>query len=161
MDLPDAGPGAPAEPSLPPVRDILGDDSALAEPSASTEPSNPPGGQRRRKERVDYEVVYQAVRDRPLTVESLRFHGLGRTRPDLVVREFRGLHHAETLDDARYELLEAHDALKALGPYDRVEVVLDDSGTVRSTTQLCTSWCLVKVLLCQYCWGCTKQSRLC
>ena len=99
----------------------------------------PPGKQRRRKEHVDYEVVYEAVRDRPLTVESLLFHGLGRTRPELVVREFRRLHRAETLDDVRQELLEAHDALKALGPYDRVEVVLGDSATARSPALLCPS----------------------
>ena len=118
---------------MPHVFDRPAEDSPPTVPGASTDPGAPPSRQRRRKERVDYEVVYQAVKDRPLTVESLRFHGLGRTRPELVVREFKGLHRAETLDEVRYELMEAHDALKELGPYDRVEVVLDDSATVRIT----------------------------
>ena len=114
----------------------------------------PPGKRRRRREHVDYEVVYEAVRDRPLTVESLVFHGLGRTRPELVVREFRRLHRAETLDDVRHELLEAHDALKALGPYDSVEVVLDDSATARPPTLLCLLW---RLLLCQVLKGVCKS----
>lgn len=160
MDAPDAGPSAPAQPSLPRGLNSAEADSTLAKPSAPTGPSTPPGKQRRRKEHVDYEVLYEAVRDRPLTVESLRFHGLGRTRPELVVREFRRLHRAETLDDVRYELLEAHDALKALGPYDRVEVVLDDSATARSPTLVCM-FCFIKTAAVSMSFGILQSCRGC
>ena len=139
--------------------DSAEDDSSVAEPSASPGPGTPPRKQRRRKEHVDYEVVYEAVRDRPLTVESLVFHGLGRTRPELVVREFRRLHRAETLDDVRHELLEAHDALKALGPYDRVEVVLDDSATASSPILL--FWFLEDCCCVTSSLECLSLSRLC
>lgn len=80
--------------------------------------------------RVNYEVTYEAVRDRPVVVDMLRLTGLGRTRPHLVLREFVCLRDAQTLDEVKDVLVEAHDAVKALGPYEVVEVIMGDSTKV-------------------------------
>ena len=90
----------------------------------------PAPGQRR--ELPDYVQVFEAVKGRPLAVDGLVVHGIGRTRPDLVVRELAGLSTARTLDEVRDVVEQAHDALQELGPYEAVQVILDHSRTVRT-----------------------------
>jgi hypothetical protein len=106
--------------------------AADAHSSAPGKPGAPAPEPSRRWTRSEFRQTFEAVRGRPVAVESLAVLGIGRTRPDLVLRELAGLSTAQTLDEVKDVVLKAHDALKMLGPYEAVEVTIDDSVTVRS-----------------------------
>jgi hypothetical protein len=79
----------------------------------------------------DWEQTYLEVKDKPLSVQKVIFKGLERTKPYLVAREFEPIQDAQTLDEIKDVMMEAHDNLMALDVFDAVEVIITDSGTVR------------------------------
>ncbi len=80
--------------------------------------------------RINFEQTYAAVKDKRLKVEQVIINGLDRTRAYIVSRELEPVQEANSLDEIKDVLLEAHEHLLSLGIFDGVEVIITDSETV-------------------------------
>ncbi|EIE18252.1 hypothetical protein COCSUDRAFT_60448 [Coccomyxa subellipsoidea C-169] len=74
-------------------------------------------------------ATYAAVKDKRLKVEQVIINGLDRTRAYIVSRELEPVQEANSLDEIKDVLLEAHEHLLSLGIFDGVEVIITDSET--------------------------------
>jgi hypothetical protein len=78
----------------------------------------------------DFQSTYEAVKDKPLRVQKVLVKGLERTKPYIVARELEHVQRAESLEEIKDAMLEAHDALDSLGVFNGVEIIISDSGMV-------------------------------
>ena len=88
----------------------------------------------------DFHSTYEAVKDKPLRVQKVLIKGLERTKPSIVARELGHVQEAQSLDEIKDAMLEAHDVLNSLDIFNGVEIIISDSGMVSRAG--CPSCCL-------------------
>lgn len=75
---------------------------------------------------IHFEHAYDSVKDKPLAVRVVVLRGLERTRHDVISRELLHLTSANSLEEIKDALLEAHDTLKSLQIFDVVDCIIDE-----------------------------------
>ncbi|KAK9784757.1 hypothetical protein WJX73_001773 [Symbiochloris irregularis] len=85
----------------------------------------------------DFEQAYDSIKDKPLGVRVVVLRGLERTKHDVVARELLQLTFANSLEQIKDALLEAHDTLKSLQIFDVIDCIIDE-GPLESGMETCT-----------------------
>lgn len=75
-------------------------------------------------------MSFKDVMGRPITVEDVVITGLGRTKEEIVMREFADLKRSGTLEEIKDGVLRAHTNLMALDIFEAVDISIDNGSSV-------------------------------
>lgn len=133
MDAPAADAAAPAPPPAAASAAAAAPDAPSSSPSSGS-PASPSGQQ---QQPVNYEALYEQVRDKPCSVEDIQIKLEGangqpsRTRMALIERELDRVHSARTLAEVHEALEEAGRHLQVLGVFNRIDMLVHEEPKVR------------------------------
>ena len=124
--------------------DVATSDATPSSSSSATEepppprppppPPPPPQQQGGPPPGYDHQARYQALKDKPIAVESVEIQGIERTRRGILEAALEPLYRASSLDDLRDKCVDANGALNAYDVFESIDIVCDAGASSRPDT---------------------------